>query len=263
MVEENKEAQPQDFLELEQRARAQIEGLRSTMGMFSVESIKAIAARKLELSEELRQQLSAQAEQVTSMVNEMKDTVRANRNSEANIDGCLIGEESDYLDGFDAQVAKMNAQFDLTKEHWRRKIDSDDDCLRQIEQIQANFAKQQLRISAFLSEPVRLVKIKSYNHLAIKTPYSAIKNGQSFCWPTLEQLESLKLREPMQLKAVRTKGLKGSLLSGIQLLFNNGIESPFEDTQDQRAETDGVKTVELSGKNITKIHAHIGSSASV
>ena len=101
--------------------------------MFSVESLKAIATHKLSHSEELRQQLSAQAAQVRSIVSEMRSTICANCCSEANVDGCLIGNGSDYLDDFDAQVAKMQAQFDVTREHWRRKIDSDDDCERQIE----------------------------------------------------------------------------------------------------------------------------------
>ena len=60
--------------------------------------------------------------------------------------------------------------------------------------------------------------------------YEKIDKNSSvfFEWPTLKDLEDLKLSQPLQLKTVRTKD-NSSYLCGIQFEFTNGIKSPFVD----------------------------------
>ena len=54
-----------------------------------------------------------------------------------------------------------------------------------------------------------------------------------FIWPTEKDLQKMKL--PLKLKEIRTRGVTNSCLTGIQLVFHNGIESPVFDTQHENA----------------------------
>ena len=57
----------------------------------------------------------------------------------------------------------------------------------------------------------------------------------NFRWPTKEDLTRLNINEPLILKEVRTKGVQGDDLTAIQLVFQNGIESPLFDGKHPRA----------------------------
>ena len=57
---------------------------------------------------------------------------------------------------------------------------------------------------------------------------NALKPEQiNFRWPKLEDLEALKLAEPLKLVAIRAKGTMNDKMTAIQLVFENGIESPL------------------------------------
>ena len=57
-------------------------------------------------------------------------------------------------------------------------------------------------------KPKRLVDLKNF-----KNPLH--ENSNNFRWPTEEIIESLNLQEPLELKAVRTKGSGDSALTAI------------------------------------------------
>lgn len=48
----------------------------------------------------------------------------------------------------------------------------------------------------------------------------------TFRWPKMEDIQALQLTEPLKLTAIRVRGEHG-LITGIQLVFKNGIESPL------------------------------------
>eukprot|EP00354_Favella_ehrenbergii_P012038 CAMPEP_0170458764 /NCGR_PEP_ID=MMETSP0123-20130129/5640_1 /TAXON_ID=182087 /ORGANISM="Favella ehrenbergii, Strain Fehren 1" /LENGTH=70 /DNA_ID=CAMNT_0010723051 /DNA_START=52 /DNA_END=264 /DNA_ORIENTATION=+ len=68
------------------------------MRLCSSDSLRAIAQNKLEESEVLRCELMAQCDQIESILADMSAKIKANKNNRHNIDGCLIGQVSDYLD---------------------------------------------------------------------------------------------------------------------------------------------------------------------
>ena len=67
----------------------------------------------------------------------------------------------------------------------------------------------------------------------------------------MQDLEKLSLKEPLLLKAVKSKSETGSVLTAIQLVFTNGIESPLFNGLNNGPS--GLKTDELSGNKIKKI----------
>ena len=72
-------------------------------------------------------------------------------------------------------------------------------------------------------------------------------------WPTASDLESLCIEAPLQLKAIKTRS-NGTSVAGIQLIFENGIKSPFLLTdQAKKYQSWETKKVQLTGKNITRI----------
>ena len=59
------------------------------------------------------------------------------------------------------------------------------------------------------------------------------------------------MTKPPRLTAIRTRGASNQLLTAIQLVFEDGHESPLFDTK--RGGSIEIKTVELTGKAINKI----------
>ena len=73
-----------------------------------------------------------------------------------------------------------------------------------------------------------------------------------FRWPTEEILEGLKLRKPLKLKAIKTKGYPGGCMTAFQMIFEDGIESPMYDGGHSSAGDDKA-TVDVSDVQISKI----------
>ena len=74
-------------------------------------------------------------------------------------------------------------------------------------------------------------------------------SDETFRWPTLEDLKALKLSEPLKLTEIRVKGTVGGSLSAIQLVFQNGTESPLFDGKYNNATK--IQTYKLSDQPIT------------
>ena len=66
-----------------------------------------------------------------------------------------------------------------------------------------------------------------------------------FRWPTEEILEGFKLRKPLKLKAIKTKGYPGGSMTAFQLIFEDGIESPMYDGGHSSA-GDDISTIDVS-----------------
>ena len=80
------------------------------------------------------------------------------------------------------------------------------------------------------------------------------EDPNNFLWPSPANLDELSLTRPLQLKAIKTMGVHGSGPSAIQLIYENGIESPMFDSKNTGAGSD-VTTVELKKKVIRRIIA--------
>ena len=61
------------------------------------------------------------------------------------------------------------------------------------------------------------------------------ENQVNFRWPKLEDLQALNLTEPLVLAEIRVKGVVDYDLTAIQLVFQNGIESPLFDSNNANA----------------------------
>ena len=68
-------------------------------------------------------------------------------------------------------------------------------------------------------------KIVLKDLLVFKNP--SIGEQDNFRWPNLDDLQALKLKEPLKLTAIRARGEPNSYMTAIQLVFQNGIESPL------------------------------------
>ena len=75
-------------------------------------------------------------------------------------------------------------------------------------------------------------------------------------WPSISELEELNLSEPLRLKEVRTKGVLNYELTAIQLVFNNGVETPWMDSKRADASCEEISTVTLPEKPIKKMKAY-------
>ena len=81
----------------------------------------------------------------------------------------------------------------------------------------------------------------------------------NFDWPSLEQLEAMQLTKPLRMSAIRTRGKPDYLCEGMQLLFDNGTESPFVGAQTQ-VTRDTSRLFSNSGKAIRKVHCKRGQN---
>ena len=138
------------------------------VGLFTGQNLGKMARKKLERSKQLRVELQGKADQVSIMVEEIRATVRDNRNSAANIDGCLIGSIDEYMPTFQAQTSQLLSMFDQTHDHWQKKIASSEaDHTGDIAAIQAQCADLQSKIQALLSAPVAQVKLRNLSDMKI------------------------------------------------------------------------------------------------
>ena len=81
----------------------------------------------------------------------------------------------------------------------------------------------------------------------------------TFRWPTVEYLKMLNFNEPLKLQAVRTKASQSNFLSAIQLVYQNGIESPlFDACRDPQAEE--ITTINVPDSRILSIDVMAGNS---
>ena len=71
------------------------------------------------------------------------------------------------------------------------------------------------------------------------------EHANNFLWPTPGDLEQLNLSKPLRLKAIKTKGVPNVYLTAIQLVFEDGIESPMFDTR-RGAAGDEIRTEVLN-----------------
>lgn len=71
------------------------------------------------------------------------------------------------------------------------------------------------------------------------------KKASTFRWPTCQLMQNLKLLVPLQLKEIRTKGVPNYALTAIQLVFTNGMMTPFFDGQHSAADPE-VQVVEIT-----------------
>ena len=65
----------------------------------------------------------------------------------------------------------------------------------------------------------------------------------------------MSTKEPLQLKEVRTKAAQGNPLSAIQLVFQNGIESPLFDAKGPGANE--ISTVRVLDKQMNCVSAQV------
>jgi len=64
-----------------------------------------LAVQRMKDADELEIELLGQAEQVNSVIRDMRSKIDSHRNSATNITGFLIGQTNDYLETFEAQTA--------------------------------------------------------------------------------------------------------------------------------------------------------------
>ena len=118
--------------------------------------------------------------------------------------------------------------------------------------------------SEFFNPPSYSLKTESLRdlHHFGKQALDSANAEVTFRWPTSEDLKQLELNEPLKLQAIRTKGALDNPLSAIQLVFQNGIESPIFDSQKKGA--DDFTTVALPDGSpivsITSKASNIGCS---
>jgi len=77
------------------------------------------------------------------------------------------------------------------------------------------------------------------------------ESANNFRWPTEDDLKQLNLLEPLKLKEVRTKGPQNGDLTAIQLVFQNGIESPLFDAKHSLATA--ITSVKVRDEPVKKI----------
>ena len=105
MIEEIKGAahNHKDTRGLEQRTISKTASLRKDIGARSSQSIKDITEAKRQKALDLNCELLSKADQVVSIVEEMRSIVRKNQVDEQNNTGYLIGQVEEYVKVFDDQ----------------------------------------------------------------------------------------------------------------------------------------------------------------
>ena len=81
-------------------ANGLLDGLNSTMGLLTVETLGGVARKKLDTTRDLREELSGKAHQVSAIIDEMRGTIKDHAMTELNSHGCLLGSEDEYLSSF-------------------------------------------------------------------------------------------------------------------------------------------------------------------
>ena len=92
--------------------------------VWATENLKTITEAKRNKAASLREELTAQADQVVCIVNDMRSTLKANCNDEGKLDGCLLGTTDDFLEAFDKQRQTLIDQFTKTDKHWEDTLKS-------------------------------------------------------------------------------------------------------------------------------------------
>ena len=83
-----------------------------------VESQIEMANTNGEKFAEFRSQVLEECKEIQDRIHIIRQKVQAQIGGDENLTGFLTGSIGDYLDEFDAQIAKMNLQFDKDARYW-------------------------------------------------------------------------------------------------------------------------------------------------
>ena len=176
-----------------------------------------------------------------------------------NIDGCLIGTVDDYLESFDDQIERLKAQFTTTREYWQNQAAGQDEQLNdKLTVLQDCQNKIQEGYNELFCRAAKPVICKSVGRFKFSKNLMDLENfggklpehPHNIRWTVEDELEKWQLTKPPRITAIRTRGCN-KLLMAMQLVFEDGHESPFFDTKKEGSTE--IKTVELTGKTINKI----------
>ena len=68
-----------------------------------------------------RAEIAEECKLIDEHINRVRGKIECQIVGYENLDGFLTGEVTDYLDTFEAQVHKMNSQFDKANHHWESR----------------------------------------------------------------------------------------------------------------------------------------------
>ena len=179
-------------------------------------------------------ELGEEVNDVQLKVAAIRKKIDENRGSHENFNGFLIGQIDDYLDSYDAQVAKINQRLQQDKAYWQEKAKQEDaNKEKQTDALMKILAKAQLEMAHILFDTPKSISfdlkscpIKDLERFG----QEAASNDSDFRWPTQADLEKMNLAKPPTLIEIRTSG-SGWGLASIQLIFEDGIESPLFDSK--------------------------------
>ena len=204
--------------------------------------------KKLQIADEVKGIVLDKIDIIKDYIAEIKEELIANFSTDEQ-DGCLDGEIDDFIkeEDFDALFDNLIDQLAKNDEDLQKKIDGTDSSYKTQLIDQCDEIHGRLK-SMFVKET--LMELKHLPNFGSPLP----DDPYNFLWPSPTDLDKLNLKDPLQLKAIRTLGVLGSGPSAIQLIFDNNIESPLIDSKNSGASED-VSTVELQRKAVSKIVA--------
>lgn len=186
------------------------------------------------------------------------DSARGKILSKIKFDGSLRGSVDEYLDNFEGQIEKVNKKLNHEKRYWANQARS----------INLLKAKQESQLKMLLMQHKKeiqsmlQVEAPPTMHMEVKQlPLigKSIKQKQiNFKWPSEKDLIEHDFETAPRLLKVKSKGVERSELTGLQMIFEKGIESTFVDAKHPYVKDTQTFDI-VQGKKFTKVVARVFS----
>ena len=189
------------------------------------------AKQELRTLNDLEHDLTYEVEQAEQIIDRVRQRLQENLNTKLKLNGCLRAKSiDDYLKSMADKKAKMKQRIQMDRQYLQDKISGHERWSdRGIQQLKAQCLAIESSMSDIFNAP-KAINLKNIELNDIPNLGSLQdKKDLNLRWPTQEEFQSMLLTQPLELKAVRTKGMRKGALFAIQLVFENGIESTWLD----------------------------------
>ena len=179
------------------------------MGSIVVET----AQEKLKDLNDLEPYAMNEVKQIVKMVKDLRVSLGDKLTSKQNLKGCLNGKIDDYLMSYESQEQQIQDKFHEDREFLQRQVDGDDYAMNaEIDKFESFLDGMQGSIERILkSEPMKKLVVKRLPNFGQPIP----DHTNNFEWPETKDIQQLRLKTNMRLKAIKTKGRPDSVLTAM------------------------------------------------